>query len=279
MEKFKERLELQICWAKQEEEIRKEQLSRDKRKRKKNENECVESLQYKKLYEDANEKDMLIATIDTELDMGLWVHSIKSDSPVAELPRRVAEVPRTPKEIKHQRNLAKIKQADRLDCSRMKNELEDHFQPIESWPAFAIEILLSPEFDYHDRVALATFFHGNGMADGRRAVKFVQFYNEHCRGNDYRKWKTKLYKFEHLFAYIDKAYDNTDPDYQSIRNKYYFYSLIPASEPKVEMEELVELDSTISLSRRMNAEGDDEVQQEGRDDEVLEEGHDYTVHP
>lgn len=134
--------------------------------------------------------------------------------------------PRTREEISNQRNLAKIKQSDRLDYNRMKIYLEEHFFPIHSWPAFIVALLLSPDFNYHDRLTLATFFHGNGMVDGKRAVRFVQFYNEHSRSKDYRKWKTKLYKFEKLFEFLDKAYNINDPEYHSIRNKYYYYNMI-----------------------------------------------------
>lgn len=128
--------------------------------------------------------------------------------------------------ILHNRNLAKVRKIDRLDFNRMKNAIEDVFWPIHDWPPFIVAILLSPTFTYNERLTLATFLHGNGLANGKTAVSCVQIYNEHCQKNDYRKWKLKLYKFEQLFPFLDKAQDPTDECYNQMRKKYYYYSMM-----------------------------------------------------
>lgn len=132
------------------------------------------------------------------------------------------------KQITHERNLARIEQADRLDYNRMKLKLEDKFHAIRTWPGFAVDLLLTPTFSYNERLTLATFFHGNGMIDGRRAVSYFQFYNAYWnrQTGDQRQWKQKIFKFEKLFAYLDKANDINDPEYHRLGSKYYYYNMI-----------------------------------------------------
>lgn len=130
--------------------------------------------------------------------------------------------------ITHRHNLAKIRLKDRVNKDIMKNELEDMFWPISQWPAFAVELLLTPCFNYNERLTLATFFHGNGMADATLPIKLIKFYNKYWKhdSNHYHGWKQKFHKFSCLFEYLDKAKDFNDPDYHRIGNKYYYYSMI-----------------------------------------------------
>lgn len=42
-----------------------------------------------------------------------------------------------------------------------KSEMADYFFPIDVWPIYAIEILLTDRFRYSERIGLACIFHGN----------------------------------------------------------------------------------------------------------------------
>lgn len=63
------------------------------------------------------------------------------------------------------------------------------------------------------------------MVNGNVAERFFEHYNPYWKQQDARKWKVKMHKFVQLFEYLDKAYDSSDPDYQTIRNKYYYYNM------------------------------------------------------
>lgn len=131
-------------------------------------------------------------------------------------------------QIAHRHNLAKIKLKDRADNERMKKQIGDVFWPIREWPSFAVEILLSPTFNYNERLTFATFFHGNGMKDATWPIQIIRFYNKHWKNahNHYHGWKQKFHKFEMLFKYLDKAKDSNDPEYHRIGHTYYYYSMI-----------------------------------------------------
>lgn len=64
----------------------------------------------------------------------------------------------TKAEIEHKRNLAIIRRVDCLHAQEFKNKLADLFWKIRLWPPFIVSTLLSPNFGYHDRLALAAFF-------------------------------------------------------------------------------------------------------------------------
>lgn len=131
-------------------------------------------------------------------------------------------------QITHRHNLAKIKLIDRADNERMKNVIKDVFWPIHQWPAFAVEILMTPTFNYNERLTLATFFHGNGMRDAILPIQLFKYYNQHWKKarNHHNGWKQKFYKFKQLFPYLNKAKDFYDPEYYRIGETYYYYSMI-----------------------------------------------------
>lgn len=128
----------------------------------------------------------------------------------------------TKEEIKHKRNIAKIRRIDSKNRNNFKEWFEDVFFPITSWPPYAVEVLLSEDFTYQDRLVLATFFHGNGLFDEKMAHKIVTFYNIYSSKYD---WKQKLYKFSKLWVYLNKTNDMNDPDYSRIRSTYYYYCI------------------------------------------------------
>lgn len=129
------------------------------------------------------------------------------------------------KQITYRHNIAKIKLRDRANKNGMKQQIADKFWAIDTWPAFIVEVLMSPTFDYNDRLTLATFFHGNGIKKPELPTRVLQFYNRHWMKH-YNYWKQKLYKFGKLFEFLDKALDFTDPEFHRMGETYYYYSMI-----------------------------------------------------
>lgn len=130
-----------------------------------------------------------------------------------------------PSEIKRKKLRALIRQHETLrGCHGryMKDYLSEHFWIADEWPAFAMEILVSNDFSYHDRISLATFMHGNGFRDGDMAANIVKFYKSHRRIRcfDPMRWKRKYNKFAQLFSWLNKTY--TDPE---MATKYWYYDL------------------------------------------------------
>lgn len=125
------------------------------------------------------------------------------------------------KEIQRNRLVAKIRLIDRKS-GWMKEKISDRFYSIESWPNYAIEILLGKEFGYSDRIGLATFLHGNGMRDKDFASQIFQFYNKAWKID--RFWSIRFDKFQALFAYLDQAIKNTDGG-DRIRSEYWYYDV------------------------------------------------------
>lgn len=78
----------------------------------------------------------------------------------------------------------------------------------------------------NERLTLATFFHGNGWVSPKKAVQCVEIYNEHAQKGKHRQWKTKFFKFEQLFPYLDRALDRNDESYHRLSKKYYYYSMM-----------------------------------------------------
>lgn len=100
---------------------------------------------------------------------------------------------------------------------------EDIFWPISTWPAYMLSILLDADFGYQDRLSFAGFFVGNGLIDPEIPVKIYKFYNQYW--SDTRDWRQRFLKFENLFEYLNKAYKSDDPECDSIKTKYYYYSM------------------------------------------------------
>lgn len=89
-------------------------------------------------------------------------------------------VQKSKKEILHNKLMAKIRLIENKNkrlSECFKLEVADFFYPIESWPNYAIHILLSEEFSYSNRLGLAAFFHGNGLKDHLKAERIFKFYN------------------------------------------------------------------------------------------------------
>lgn len=101
--------------------------------------------------------------------------------------------------------------------------MEDVFYPIETWPNFAIEILLSENFRYQERISLATFFYGNGLHDVIMAERILKYYNKHW--NFSRHWTQRFREFTALFTYLDAMKTNTDNNGPRLRAQYWYYDI------------------------------------------------------
>lgn len=135
-------------------------------------------------------------------------------------------VQNTKKEILHNKLVAKIrlietKKGKNISAS-FKNEMEDFFYPVECWPNFALEILLSNSFRYQDRLSLATFFYGNGLRDWFMAEKIFKFYNKNWDLS--KEWSKRFQEFAALFTYL--AQMNTGiGDGPRLKSQYWYYDI------------------------------------------------------
>lgn len=130
----------------------------------------------------------------------------------------------TKKEMKRNRVLAQLRLIEtRSGCgARFRSEMSDFFFPLEQWPTYAMEILLSNHFGYSERIGLACFFHGNGLRDSLKALRVFHFYNKHWRMN--KHWLIRCDKFRALFDYLDQVNKRDDVG-ADMRQKYFYYDI------------------------------------------------------
>lgn len=131
----------------------------------------------------------------------------------------------SPKTINRNHLLVKIKRKEhRISWSaKFKSEMADNFYPIESWPNYAIELLLTKDLGYSERIGLACFFHGNGFKDPEKALRTFQFHNSAWTWD--RGWSMAFQKFQHLFGYLGHSDDFSSDTGSRIRNEYYYYDI------------------------------------------------------
>lgn len=130
----------------------------------------------------------------------------------------------TEKEIKRNRLQAMIRLKNNSRTSEAKYMVElitDHFFAVHEWPSYAIEIMLSPDFKYAKRLALAAFLVGNGLHDATLGEKMFKFYNKHWQNTQI--WNRRFGEFRELFKYLNKPDD--DPDSVRVRSTYFYYSM------------------------------------------------------
>lgn len=108
----------------------------------------------------------------------------------------------------------------------MKEKISNRFYSLESWPTYALQILLDSDFGYADRIGLASFLHGNGMRDKDFALQMFQFYNKHwTRLWRYdRSWNNRFDKFQALFNYLDQTIQRTEGG-DRIRSEYWYFDI------------------------------------------------------
>lgn len=133
-------------------------------------------------------------------------------------------VQNTPKEIKRNRLQAIIRlknNSKTSDAKYMVDLISEHFYAVHEWPNYAIEIMLSPDFKYAKRLALAAFLVGNGLFDDELGERMFKFYNKHWKNT--QLWNRRFGEFRNLFKYLNKPAD--DPDSVRIRSTYFYYSM------------------------------------------------------
>lgn len=128
------------------------------------------------------------------------------------------------KRVRRNRQLAIIRRKDCQDQFTFKTKLEDIFWPVDKWPGYIIDIMLSDGFNYHDRLSFAAFFHGNGLHRFDIAVDTFKFYNKFWKMT--KEWDGRFYEFTKLWEYLDKAFHPHSTEYHRIRSTYYYYSLM-----------------------------------------------------
>lgn len=133
-------------------------------------------------------------------------------------------VQNTKKEIHRNRIIAKIRLRERKikGIEQFKSDMSDYFYPVESWPSYAIEILLTKNFGYNERIGLACFLHGNGLHDENKALRIFQIYNKSWTLE--KMWNFRFKKFQALFAYLKQTNENTETG-SRLRSSYYYYDM------------------------------------------------------
>lgn len=104
------------------------------------------------------------------------------DSVICEAYDKAMHTVRTEKEIKrnHLQAMIRLKNNSRTsDAKYMVDLISDHFYAVHEWPNYAIEIMLSPNFKYDKRLALAAFLVGNGLYDTALGEQMFKFHNKH----------------------------------------------------------------------------------------------------
>lgn len=118
-----------------------------------------------------------------------------------------------------------INDRDIKSNNTMKLHISNIFWSIELWPCFTLEILIGKvDFTWHNRLALATFFHGNGLRDADEAKRIFTFYNPYW--DSMPKWNQRFYHFERLFEYLEKAHQLDSGELgEKIRTSYWYYDM------------------------------------------------------
>lgn len=99
--------------------------------------------------------------------------------------------------------------------------VSDYFYHVEEWPNYAIKALISKNFNYNERLALASFLFGNGLRNTDIATQFIKLYKSSWAPTV--QWNKRLKEFEDLFSYMDKRIG--DPDRQRIQGQYFYYNM------------------------------------------------------
>lgn len=188
---------------------------------------------YERAVEAVKSDDAYISEAYDDYERGLNIKNTSTPKKSALIP----EGPSTSKEnipdniINNLKNSKKEIEKNRLRAIiRLRNKkipksvlelVADRFYYVEEWPAYAIKILLSEKLDYTRRLALASFFLGNGLNDPDIAWKI---YTAYCTAwSPTLTWNIRYTQFKKLFKYLDKPID--DPDRCRIRTNYFYYDM------------------------------------------------------
>lgn len=99
--------------------------------------------------------------------------------------------------------------------------LSEYFFHVVDWPVYALQIVFDPDSTYQRRLALASFFIGNGLLEAWIAENIYKIYNKHWSATVL--WKDRFRQFRNLFDYLNKPFG--DPDRNIIRMKYFYYDI------------------------------------------------------
>lgn len=125
-------------------------------------------------------------------------------------------------EIQKKKLHAMIRLRDKKLTESNREFITEFFYHPLNWPVYILEILLSKDFVYTDRMRLALFFVGNGMVDPYVAERIFQLYNPFYKKT--KQWEKRLKEFTDLFKYFDKPVN--DPNRADIMNRYYYHNMI-----------------------------------------------------
>lgn len=174
-------------------------------------------------------KDLLHDGKDDELNMAMdnYIQNKNVKEGFNKIPKNLLHiVQNSKKEIIHNRLIAKTRLIETKKgknvSQRFKKEIGDLFYPIESWPNFAIEILLSNTFRYNEWLSLATFFYGNGLRNWLPAERIFKFYNKYW--NSSKNWSKIFQKFAALFPYLNQM-DTNSSDGPRLRSQYWYFDI------------------------------------------------------
>lgn len=162
---------------------------------------------------------------DDELCLNVSETATENKPSGSKIPENMIHLVRnSKKEIKRNKLIAKIRLVEGKIpwIAKFKNDMSDYFFPIESWPNYAIEIVLTRDFSYGERIGLATFLHGNGLNDKDKALQIFQMYNNSWKWD--RRWKIKFEKFQCLFVYLDQIY-KVSVDGPRLKSEYWYYDM------------------------------------------------------
>lgn len=126
------------------------------------------------------------------------------------------------KEIERNRLQALIRRRNHASGgSSMCDLIDDRFYSVLTYPNYILKIMVSPNFKYKQRLALACFFVGNGLIDSEFAMNIFKFYNTHWQTS--QLWNKRFTEFRDLFNYLNKPIN--DPDSVRIRSQYFYFSM------------------------------------------------------
>lgn len=126
------------------------------------------------------------------------------------------------KEKKKQELLAKCQLIETKRRWNLVGEMNDYFFSLESWPVYALELIMTSEFTYNERLSLATFLFGNGLNDEHKALRIFQYYNQSWSHS--RQWHKRFLEFQMLFPYLKQTTKQTDIG-RRLRAQYFYFDI------------------------------------------------------
>lgn len=140
---------------------------------------------------------------------------------------RVINSPRTIRRNQLRAKLSLFISEDR----HFANLIADRFYYPRVWPLYILEIVLSNDFGYNNRLKLACFFYGNGMQSPSGALWIYRRLNPVLRTVPYAKllnnkaWVQRSSQFSRVFNYLATYIDTSFGDHHFIGDTYFYYCM------------------------------------------------------